>query len=116
MSTHSEKSIYDFEKLKGSENYVIWSMRTKQLLTRDKVWDIVVEKRTRPTDPEVNHAQPGSSPNTASMEDPVAARIYGEQGKWDEGAASLRATLSVRFQIRLSPPSKKNLPRSCGRR
>jgi hypothetical protein len=84
MSNTTEKSIYNFEKLQGTENYVIWSMRIKALLTRDKVCNLVIGKRVRPQNPEVDYAEPGSSPNIACEQDPVAAKTYTDQVKWDE--------------------------------
>jgi hypothetical protein len=38
MSDHKEKSIYDFDKFQSSENYAIWSIGTKQPLSRDDTY------------------------------------------------------------------------------
>jgi hypothetical protein len=52
-TTHSLKSIFEFDKLVGSKNYFIWSERMTDVLIREKLWDVVSGHKPRPADPDL---------------------------------------------------------------
>jgi hypothetical protein len=123
MSDHKEKSIYDFQKLKGTENYLVWSMRIKQLLVRDKVWDVTIGTRIRPETPEIDLASPNASQGAAKQQDPQASKTYDEQAKWTEACtlaeshimSALSDTILTSIKEEPAPKLWKRLKETYGR-